>query len=153
MSERAPFQSSDSPPPFKSSDSSATTLKKAVESLPGQVFRQGALTIIAAVFVGCVATGGTLVFAQGKLDEVKAGVAKQIDGGITPVSAKLDEHVREERIAREQLQLDVAQIRREAAVKEERDAARFDLLYRTILTRQPQPQAAELAAPMKDGGR
>jgi hypothetical protein len=139
--------------PIKSSDSGVTTLKAAVESLPGRVFKQGALTIIAAVTVGCVATGSTLIYAQSKLDDVKAGVARQIDGGISPVGSKLDEHIREERIAREQLQLDVAQIRRDSAVKEERDAARFDLLYRTILTRQPQPEAAELAAPMRDGGR
>lgn len=149
-----PFKSSASPPPFKSTDSAATTLKKEIESLPGRVFKQGALTVIAAVVAGCVATGGTLVYAQSKLDDLKTGVAKQVDAGVAPVDAKLEEHIKDEaaRAARQERMneriLDALQ------GMEDRSAKRFDALQNTVLERRGQPESPALARPavVKDGG-
>lgn len=113
-------------------------LVELVAALPGKVFKRDALVLVAAVIAG----GAFAVYAQA---QGKAAV----DAGVEPV------RVRVERLEATVQAVQVSQedMRRLLATKEERDAARFDLLYRTILTRQPQPQAAELAAPLaKDGG-
>ena len=150
-----PFKSTASPPPFKSTDSSATSLKKEIESLPGRVFRQGALTVIAAVVVGCIATGGTLVYAQAKLDDLKAGVAKQVDAGVVPLQSQLDQHVKDEAEARARQERMNERILDALQGMEDRSAKRFDALQNTVLERRGQPESPELARPaaVKDGGR
>lgn len=145
------FKSSDSPVPQpKKTPPKPPTVQETIAALPGRIFRREALGLVIALIVGA----GAYAYAQSKVD---ARLQAAIDGGIAPVKAKLEEHITTEKQAVEQLQLDVAQIRRDQAMKEERDAARFDLLYRTILTGRPQPRADELAAPVPvstpDAGR
>lgn len=117
-----------------------------VAALPGRIFRRDALLILVVLGSG----GAAAVWAQSKAD---ARIHTVVDAGLSPLERRVDAQQK----TLDGLSDDMAAMKRQQAAKEERDAARFDLLYRTILERRAQPEAAELAqpavAPSKDGGR
>lgn len=147
MSESVPFKSSASPPPQKK----PPTVTELIAALPGKIFRRDALLLV--VVAGLGAAGA--VYGQGKLDDIKTGVARQVDAGVAPLETKLDEHIKTEAEARARLERSMERLTDAMQAKEERDARRFDALQNTILERRAQPESAELArpAPVKDGGR
>jgi len=111
------------------------TVSGVLLALANLVFKRDAILWAAAVAVLLGAGGLGVVWAQGKLD-----------GGVAPVKAALDQHVKDETEARGALE-------RKVDLLEERSARRFEVLYNTILERRPQPGADELAKPQTDGGR
>lgn len=122
-------------------------------AIAGRIFKREALLVLAStvVLMGTGASGVLYAQAQGQ-HAIDAGV----DARINPLRDDLSQHKREAGAAIERLQVEVTALRSAATAKEERDAARFDLLYRTILTGQPSSRAERLAqptpAPPVDGG-
>lgn len=147
MSEAKPFQSSASPPPQKKPQ----TVPELIAALPGKIFRRDALLLV--VVAGLGAAGA--VYGQGKLDDIKTGVARQVDAGIAPLETKLDEHIKSEAEARGRIERNIERLVDAMQAKEERDARRFDVIQNTVLEGRRQPGSVELAqpAPVKDGGR
>lgn len=124
------------------SDSKSEGVQEIAAKLPSQVFRPKALTIIVAFVAGGVVLGSLAVFAQGR-----------IDGGVAPLAAELAQHKSDTTKRIDQVQADVAAVKRQLESSEERSARRFEVLYNTILERRPQPGADELTKPQTDGGR
>lgn len=129
------------------SDSTKTDNVQAVAAaLPSRVFKPGALVVIVAFLTGGVGAVGGLAFAQ-------SSVKGTVDAGVGPLAEKFDQHVRAEALAREQLQLEVAELKRQQQAEASLNARRFEVTINTILEKRLQPETAELAAPAKDGGR
>lgn len=117
------------------------------KALPARIFQPGALTLIVALGVGGVVSVSGYALAQSNVKNV-------VDAGVKPVANELERFKAETsaRMARIEAKQDEQQ--RLAAVKEERDAARFDVIYGTILSGRRDPRADSLAAPaVTDGGR
>ena len=120
-----------------------------VAALAGLIFQRGALLVVSLLALGAGGWGFAQDFGQSK---IKAAV----DAGVAPVQSELRTHIKDAEGKIETLRVEVTALRTAATAKEERDAARFDLLYRTILTGQPSSRAERLAqptpAPKEDAG-
>jgi len=135
-----PFKSSVTPPPQK--PEAPPTMPQVLWAIATWALKRELLMRVAAVVVLLLAGGVTVVWAQ-----------DQRDAGVVPIKAALREHIAVADKRFEGLRDDVADLRRQMAAKEERDAARFDVIYSTILSGRRDPRAAELAQPQMDGGR
>lgn len=137
MSEAKPFQSSASPPPQKKPES----LDSFAKTLPGRVFKPGALFIIFTLAIGAgVALGGDAL--------VGARVDSRVDAGVKKFEPRIEQLEQSTKANAEALQRLDAKF--DAA--EERQARRFEVMINTVLERQRQPGTAELSRPAKDGG-
>lgn len=128
-------------------------LPELVAALPGRIFRRDALGLVIALCLGAAAYR----YLQ---TEVTKCVEKGVDDGVKPINERIrylagiaEEEKVKLQAATFQLQADVVEIRRTNALKEERDAERFWVLYKRLTPGEASLAAKELGQPRKDDGK
>jgi len=122
----------------------APTLTGLLWSAVNTIFKREAVMALILLLGG----GGAVVLAQTRLED---SVHEKVDGGLAPI--KLEQESLKRKV--DALGEDMQAMKRAQEAVEQRNADRFDVLYRTILTGSPSRKAEELAKPVPilDGGR
>jgi hypothetical protein len=130
------------------------TVQAMLVDLAKRIFgKEAVLAILAVAAVVAATLGGVAAFGQSIQGRVDAGLAPCVEG-TKATAAALEEHKRDEAAKMIEVSAGLAQLQRNAIDKEIRDAARFDVLTRTVLSGRPQPETAALSVPAvrTDGG-
>jgi len=132
------------------------TLLEEVQRIPSRVFKKDAALTLAVLIAGAV--GASIGIAKG--EDWMGGVAAKTVAPLIQTSEEKQAEALKKAAAAQQAALDavelrlkseIADVKAQAALKEERDGKRFEFLIQTVLTGKYQPGAAALTRP-PDGG-
>ncbi len=133
------------------------TIIEEIQLVPDRIFKREAYMTLVLLLAGALAA--TVVLAKG--DEwggsfVTKKVAPVIKSSEEKQAEALKKANEEQKAALEKAKAEllerITRVEMQAAVKEDRDARRFELMVNTVLTGQRQPGTAALARPVPDGG-
>ena len=144
------------PTPTGGSSDKLTSIVEDVKALPGRIFKKEAYFSLLLLLVGAVAA----VVGTAQAQEWVGGVVTKKAEPLITESEKRTKLAAEKAAAEQRAALDatearlnakIDEVKQQAAMKEERDGRRFEMIVQTVVTGKYQPGTAALTRP-PDGG-